>query len=72
MIHGTVQYSSVRPFARHHDGSFGTRREMEKTVRGILLWELKMKTDIHGGAQKEARRKRRLYWHVLWRVFASM
>lgn len=32
MIHGTVQYSSVRPFARHDDGSFGTLREMEKTV----------------------------------------
>ncbi len=32
MIHGTVQYSTVRPFARHDDGSFGTLREMEKTV----------------------------------------
>lgn len=32
MIHGTVQYSTVRPFARHDDGSFGTWREMEKTV----------------------------------------
>lgn len=32
MIHGTAQYSSVRPFARHDDGSFGTLREMEKTV----------------------------------------
>lgn len=32
MIHGSIQYSTVRPFARHHDGSFGTWREMEKTV----------------------------------------
>ncbi len=32
MIHRTAQYSSVRPFARHNDGSFGILREMEKTV----------------------------------------
>lgn len=32
MINGTIQYSSVRPFTRHDDGSFGTWREMEKTA----------------------------------------
>lgn len=62
MIHGTAQYSSVRPFARRDDGSFGTERKMEKTVErhfGLGVknekWRLRCRCERGRREEREAR-----------------
>lgn len=70
MIHGTAQYSSVRPFARRDDGSFGTERKMEKTVErhfglGVKNEKWRLRCRRERGRREEGRRVNRIRSFVL-------
>lgn len=53
MIHGTIRFSSVRLCARHNDGSFGTEKEIEKSVERHFSGVGKHNIKIDAAVRKE-------------------